>query len=577
MTFAQTLERYLAELGCTASGLAQAAGISSASVSRYRIGTRVPSKDSETLPCIARGICDIARQEGIDGYVFEEVLAHLSEAAVDPSVNDSALSNVSTLLSALDARNTDLSRVLNYDPSYLSRIRSGQRKPSDVDSFVRGVSEFAAKRCCSSSEARKQTSQVLGLDALETSEEKLALQLQKWIYSGQDESSKTTSHFVESLSTFDLDEFIRAIHFDEIQAPPTIPVSIPREKIYQGTDGLRQGEMDFLHATLLSPKNDPVLSYSDMDMQDLAQDVEFSKRWMGGLAMLLKRGLHMNLIHDVNRPLPDMMLGLESWIPLYMTGQISPYYLPNPANAVFCHSLRTSGAAALSGEGVRGHREHDRYRFTTKRTEVTYLQTRAQDLISLSKPLMNIYRKGAMAQFHRFLKSQAGNGRIRRILSAPPIYTIEPECLDAVLQANGITGEQAQSIRHYVEQARVVAQTVQSHNLMLDEFPIVDESEFEDHPVNLPLSGMFMNMDVRYPHELYRQHVRSTLKAAERNANYEVACDLSSAFRNIQITVSCGQWAMVSKDKSPAIHFVIWHPKLVAALEHLEPPVFEQE
>ena len=38
------------------------------------------------------------------------------------------------------------------------------------------------------------------------------------------------------------------------------------------------------------------------------------------MAMMLKKGLHLNQIHNLDRSFEDMMLGLESWIPMYMTG-----------------------------------------------------------------------------------------------------------------------------------------------------------------------------------------------------------------------------------------------------------------
>ena len=48
---------------------------------------------------------------------------------------------------------------------------------------------------------------------------------------------------------------------------------------------------------------------------------------MTGLALLMKKGIRLEVIHDLDRPFEEMMYGLESWIPLYMTGQVSPYYL----------------------------------------------------------------------------------------------------------------------------------------------------------------------------------------------------------------------------------------------------------
>ena len=64
-----------------------------------------------------------------------------------------------------------------------------------------------------------------------------------------------------------------------------------------------------------------------MPMEDMAQDVEFGKKWMHAIAIMLKKGLHLNIIHNLDRPFNEMMLGLESWLPIYMTGQVFPYFL----------------------------------------------------------------------------------------------------------------------------------------------------------------------------------------------------------------------------------------------------------
>lgn len=39
-----------------------------------------------------------------------------------------------------------------------------------------------------------------------------------------------------------------------------------------------------------------------------------------------EKGLKLRIIHNIDRSLSEMMLGLESFIPMYMTGQIEPYY-----------------------------------------------------------------------------------------------------------------------------------------------------------------------------------------------------------------------------------------------------------
>ena len=68
----------------------------------------------------------------------------------------------------------------------------------------------------------------------------------------------------------------------------------------------------------------------------------------------LKKGLRLDMVHDLNRPFGEMMLGLESWIPLYMTGQIMPWYLPGRQNAVYGHLLFCSGAVAVRANASPG-------------------------------------------------------------------------------------------------------------------------------------------------------------------------------------------------------------------------------
>ena len=74
--------------------------------------------------------------------------------------------------------------------------------------------------------------------------------------------------------------------------------------------------------------------------------------------------MHLHQIHNVDRSFDEMMLGLEGWIPMYMTGQISPYYFKSAQNDVFLHFLKVSGAAALSGEAIAGYHADGRYYLT---------------------------------------------------------------------------------------------------------------------------------------------------------------------------------------------------------------------
>lgn len=336
-------------------------------------------------------------------------------------------------------------------------------------------------------------------------------------------------------------------------------------------------ELDFLKATVLSKSKASVIMYSDMPMEEMAKDSDFPKRWMYGMAMLLKKGLHLHVIHNIDRPLPEMMLGLESWVPMYMTGQVSPYYLKNPQNDVFLHFLKVSGTAALTGEAIAGYHSKGMYYLTKSKEEVAYYRCRAESLLQKAHPLMHVYRKNDSKALYDFLRADAEvPGKRRNLRSAPPLYTLQPSALEALLRRHAVSEAELQDILNYAEAQQQMTDKILQSEIIEDEIPLIPEEEFERHPIMLTLSGIFYERDIPYTYAEYRAHLCSTEQYAALHPNYRIRKTAAHAFRNLQISMHEGQWAMVSKSKSPAIHFVIHHPKLREAIECFQPPFVEE-
>ncbi|MGN0156081.1 MAG: hypothetical protein ACI39N_02450, partial [Lachnospiraceae bacterium] len=397
--------------------------------------------------------------------------------------------------------------------------------------------------------------------------------LTEWLCSGELKQDEPTLNFLQKLDEFDLNEFIRAIHFDELKVP-TVPFQLPTSKSYFGLQEMMNSELDFLKTTVLSKSMEDVIMYSDMPMEEMGKDPEFPKKWMFGMAMMLKKGLHLNMIHNVDRPFNEMMLGLESYIPMYMTGQISPYYLKGIQNNNFLHFLKVSGSAALTGEAITGFHEKGKYYLTKNKDEVSYYKTRANCLLQRAIPLMEIYRSDLENAFNTFLFSDAKErGTRRSILSSLPLYTITDDLLRTILEKNHISDADEKKIVRHMKSLQTLTEKILENNTIIDEVPSLSADEFEKYPMTLSLSGIFFEKDIFYTYEDYLEHCNLMRIYADNHPNYTVEFSEAHTFRNIQIIMREGNWVMVSKGKAPAIHFVIRHPKLCSAIEHFIPPV----
>ena len=109
------------------------------------------------------------------------------------------------------------------------------------------------------------------------------------------EYSSPTESFLSKLDEFDLNEYIKAIHFDTLKVP-TIPVSLPKSKTYFGLNGFKDSQIDTIKAIALSKSRNDLYFYSNMSMVEASKDMDFTKKFMFGLAACMKKGIHINII-----------------------------------------------------------------------------------------------------------------------------------------------------------------------------------------------------------------------------------------------------------------------------------------
>ena len=573
MTFCEKLNNYIEQLECSSQELANASGLSSAVISRYRNGERTPNIKSKQLNQLVDGLFKLSNEKKLD-ITRDEIYSTLSTTLNDISINFEQLSkNFNELITTLNINIAELSRFSNYDSSLLSKIRNGSRNPSNPKEFIEKVCNFIVKKYITMDD-RKAIS-ILTNCELEDLNDSSKYKLMEWLSTNSAISHNYINDFLNNLDTFDLNQYIKAIHFDEMKVP-FVPFYKQASKNYYGIEEMKKGELDFFKATVLSKSTEPVFMCSDMPMEDMAKDVEFGKKWMFAIAMTLKKGLHLNIIHNLDRPFNEMMLGLESWIPIYMTGQVSPYYLKGIPNSTYCHFNYVSGVVALTGECIRGYHNKGKYSLINNKSEVEYYKTKANCLLKKATPLMEIYRSESKNSFTAFISSSSEQkANRRRILSSLPIHTISDELLLKILKRNKVSDEDIEIIKSAVQEQKDIISTILKTNKFEDEISKISKEDFDKSPLTLSLSNSFYEKRIYYNYDEYLEHLELTNEYVKNNKNYILTNNPNHTFRNIQISICENQWVMVSKDTSPSIHFVIHHPKLRNAIENFVPPVVE--
>ena len=575
MNFKEVLNKYLKELNCSSKKLSNESGLSESVISRYRSGERTPVKNSEQLNKLTKALFNIAKDNGKNKYTFDKIESDFNIALPSDDFDYTTFSNnLNTLITSLNINTHEMSKYIVFDASHISRIRYGKAKPSNPVEFSNKICSYILNRYKNPDDINNLT-MIIGCKKSDLSNEKIYSTLFNWLTSEIVPVKNQISDFLHHLDSFNLDDYIKVIKFDELKVP-SIPFYKAKTKHYYGIEEMKQGELNFFKGTVLSKSKEDIFMCSDMPMEDMAKDIDFGKKWMFAIAMCLKKGHHLNIIHNLDRPFNEMMLGLESWIPIYMTGQISPYYLSNLKNNVYNHLNYVSAAAALSGECINGFHNKGMYYLTTNKNEIEYYKEKSDLLLKKAKPLMEIYRESNIKEYHLFLKKDENIECDRtRYISSLPLFTISDELLIKILKRNKLSKEEINMIFKYKNDEFKYMNSILKKNKVFDYIYVIKEDEFISDTPSLLLNNLFIDKIINYTYKEYIEHLKLTNEYAKNNKNYNVLTEEDKTFKNITITILKNNHVIISKNSNPTIHFVIRHPKLVAAIESFNPLVKE--
>ena len=574
MNFKEVLNKYLKELNCSSKKLSNESGLSESVISRYRSGERTPLKNSEQLNKLTKALFNIAKDSGKNKYTFDKIVSDFNSVLASNDFDYTTFSNnLNTLITSLNINTHEMSKYIVFDASHISRIRYGKAKPSNPVEFSNKICSYILNRYKNPDDINNLM-MIIGCKKSDLSNEKIYSTLFNWLTSEIVPVKNQISDFLHHLDSFNLDDYIKVIKFDELKVP-NIPFYKAKTKHYYGIEEMKQGELNFFKGTVLSKSKEDIFMCSDMPMEDMAKDIDFGKKWMFAIAMCLKKGHHLNIIHNLDRPFNEMMLGLESWIPIYMTGQISPYYLSNLKNNIYNH-LNYVSAAALSGECINGFHNKGMYYLTTNKNEIEYYKEKSDLLLKKAKPLMEIYRESNIKEYHLFLKKDENIECDRtRYISSLPLFTINDELLIKILKRNKLSKEEINKIIKYKNNEFKYMNSILKKNKVFDYIYVIKEDEFISDTPSLSLNNLFIDKIINYTYKEYIEHLKLTNEYAKNNKNYNVLTEKDKTFKNITITILKNNYVIISKNSNPTIHFVIRHPKLVAAIESFNPLVKE--
>ncbi len=561
MEISEQINTLLEKYDCTAKELADASGMSVSVISRYRSGTRHPS--SEQMSKLAEGFAALLHEKGND--VAPETLFNILKE--DKPDEELLVRKFNILTAILDMNMSEFARFCSYDPSLISRVKSRQRGISDPNGFARNIASFLYQKY-HSREYDKIVADFIGTAQLPEDREEYITLVKNWMCSGSLNSKKIILPFAETLKEIDSDDYLRKTHFQ--QSGSHYLSFAASTGIYRGIDEMRRGELDFFRFVLNSDAKE-LYMFSEMPYNILAQNDTYTEEWLYMLSCIAQKGININLVHNIDKPFEDLLMGLRRLLPIYMTGRLMSYYIPGVKNNMYYHLCYFIDGTVMLGHGIYGAAENIMCRISCEKSDVEHYKNNVRLMMKKTRPLMNMYKKESENVFRRFLYADSNTyGERYGVFAGASLCFMSRELLESVFSHNDLTEEERITVLELYEEGKRGMETlVETGSKIHEDIFTVSEEQFKKAPKRLMILNGSFDRDIYYNYDEYLEHNRQVMEFAKKNKNYSVTFKRHEMMKDINFMINKGRWVTISHTKAPVINFVIRQPDIRYAMENI--------
>ena len=558
-------------LQCNNTDISRFAGCSPGNISRLKSGNRLPAPQSRTITAFVSGVYGYADYENLLGSLCELCgAAEPTREAIVPALtawlfdtDEASLpaqlpvpksrqerktrlknfgSRLDRAMILLEMTNNQLAGLLNVDDSLVSRYRNGVYSPYGNTLLSERLSDVLFSRA-------EKLGKTDGLAALCGTENLDQKSVSAWLF---DINEEDPSAFARMLLG-SLDAFVPGTDgFPVLQAE--LPSEI-RER-YWGTEGLRDAVIRFLSDA--AEEGGELLLYSDEPLEWMTSDKEFFSRWAFLMAACVRKRVHIKIIHNLDRSIPEMVAAISSWYSLYLSGMIEPYVLLKERSSRFCHTMFLhSKAAGIIGFFPSGYGADRWYDYVSDPERLQVLEEEFRGMLSSSEPFLRIYTKDAGEAFRSLRMEQAGTRSY--LVNEFPVVTMPEDLLLRILLRMELPEKRReQLIREYRGRRDRFLETLRTEPVhMLLSCPAAR------HQVNFSLDLIDLVLD--YTAEEYAEHLAAIASLVRNERNFHLSLLPEAPFRGIQL--------IAMKDATAAIRcgelltaFVFMNPMLTVSV-----------
>ena len=459
------------------------------------------------------------------------------------------------LMKITQVSNKELSKAIAVDPSLVSLLRSGKRKPPQNNIHIINMANFFVKKLTNQYQMTA-LAEAMNISAVKKDlpKELLAKHITSWLQSKDD----IISQIVESINN-----------------PITIEEDNSNDEIIPENSSLfffeDQGRKEAIN--LLSniinriDEKSTLLIITESELEWLLEDYQFSKNIQQRIFKTLSRGFQIHQILPSLTNINRLIESLRFWMPIYASGQSMVYYYPRIRDNLVKRSIIVvPNHAALVTTNISSINRNYATLLTTDLKLVDTYARQYEDYLSLCRPAFQFEK-----QIYRFMdyfeEIYNNNCDVIQFTNCISINSFTYELAEIVCKK----GLDKYNIN--AEYFKKMINETNKHlnkNRLIDLFYLPTCQEVIDGKAMILSSLMPEDVDLRYDLTTYIMHLKSMLNMLKKYDNYYISILPKSMQTNYNMFINDNGIAnLISNNHDPILIKIIKNGLFEACREEL--------
>jgi len=460
------------------------------------------------------------------------------------------------LMNMTKTTNSELAHYLVLDTSYISRLRTGKRLMPKNNERIRRMAEYFVGRLTDGQSKKIVTDAIKAIPG-----DGLASTIALWLL--RDDAEEKTDGQIE--------QFLGKLSGYSPKAPPSLDnpadlFSVTDEvvSVHYGVEGKRRAVEFFLSEVALRDKSQTLLLHSSEEMSWMTADQKFTQKWAALMFAVLSKGNRIKIIHDIDRGIDEMLDSIASWMPVYMTGLIEPYFYPKRRDNIFKQTMfiapETSAVISRSVSDETASAANILFR---DKSAVAAYVAEYNEFLSMCRPLLKVFTTRNAGAFFDNL-SEIENEEADAIAKTTSLssLTMPADLLTKIFESSGDEGQKL--LAFHTDRVSKLEKLLKTHRYT-EIISLPDIKKLTAGEVKIDMSVLMKGGIAAYTPRDYIAHIQNIIALLKKHTNFHIY--ITDKPLDDRYTVYCREdsGTIVAKTSLPPVMLASNESKLSAA------------